>query len=261
MKQLQQQWLAVHSGSEPKTVIAVLVAAVILVVRWSSVAGTDIVMFQNGNSKHPQYGGERVGGLGYYVDEQRYRRKSNCIRCNSSGDSFQSATRWMVLVSQFFGVMPLIGIGVSRKSQRQRLSFSWYSPTAIYAILLVLLTAFETGCCILQIFDSGFFFGNVGALTFYLLSAVSRALCLLLALHWPRILHYWRCVEEIFLELPYTSPAAKAAAAVDAPGKPRRRCSLAIRANVTFGIFIFLALGELLALHGMRSRSRSWAFY
>lgn len=187
----------------------------------------------NGNGKH---------SLGGYAEDLRYRRKSNCIRCNPSGDSFENATRWMVLISQFFGVMPLIGIGVTRKSRSQRPSFSWRSPSAIYALLLIGLTVLETGCCILQIFQSGFFFGNVGAVTFYLFSAVTRTLCLLVAINWPRILHYWRCVEKIFLELPYTSHAAVA----DRP----RRFSLAIKTNMTFGVFIFLALGGWLLLGG-----------
>lgn len=170
-----------------------------------------------------------------YVDDNRYRRISKCIRCNPSGDSFQNATRWMLLVSQFVGIMPLIGVlGVSRKSQQQSPSFRWRSPNTLYAILLITVSAVETSLCVFQIFKTGFFFGNFGALTFYLLAFVSRTLCFNLALHWPKVLRYWRATEHIFLELPYTSPAAAKS----------RSFSLAIRTNVTFGFFIFLSLGE-----------------
>lgn len=192
---------------------------------------------QNRNSKHSRATAtaavEPVQGRRGYSYE-RYRRKSKCIRCNPSGDSFQNATRWMLLASQFFGIMPLIGVGVSRKSRRQHPSFSWRSPSTIYCLLLVTMSAFETCLCVFQIFETGFFFGNFGALTFYLLALVVRALGLILAMHWPKVLHYWRSTEEIFLELPYTSPAAARS----------RRFSLAIRTNVTFGLFLFLTLGE-----------------
>lgn len=164
----------------------------------------------------------------------RYRRKSKCIRCNPSGDSFQNATRWLLLASQLFGIMPLIDIGVGRKSQLQRPSFRWCSPTTLYSILLVAMSTIETCCCVFQIFENDILFGNVGALTFYLLAMVSRSLCLYLATRWPRIILKWRNMERIFLELPYTSPAAV--------GPNRKQYSLKIVTNVTFGVFMFLAL-------------------
>lgn len=180
---------------------------------------------------------EVTGGGG---GDDRYRRKSNCIRCNSSGDSFQNATRWMVLVSQLVGVMPLIGLSFARKSQPLRHpSFSWTAPATIYSLLLITMSLLETSLCIHQIFQSGFFFGNIGALTFYMLALVSRSLCLQLAMQWPRILHSWRHTEKIFLQLPYSSSAMAGFQA-----HHRRHFSLAIRVNVTFGFCMFLALGK-----------------
>lgn len=162
------------------------------------------------------------------------RRNSKCIRGNSSGDSFQNATHWMLFVSQFFGIMPLIGLGVPRKSKRQHLSFSWRGPSTMYTMALLLMSAFETILCIYQIFESGFFFGNIGALTFYLLALISRSFLLTLGIDWPRILSYWRLTEDIFLELPYTSPWAYS----------KRRISLANRINFTFAFISVFTLGE-----------------
>lgn len=167
----------------------------------------------------------------------RYRRKSKCIRCNSSGDSFQNATRWLLLSSQFFGIMPLIDIGVGRKSQLRRPSFRWCCPNTLYSVLLVAMATIETCCCVYQIFTDGILLGNFGALTFYLLAMVSRSLCLYLAARWSRILLKWRNTERIFLELPYTSPAAH-----------RKHYSLTIVSNVTFGVFIFLSLRKLIVV-------------
>lgn len=170
---------------------------------------------------------------GYTTGSDRYRRKSKCIRCNPSGDSFQNATRWLLWVSQFFGIMPLIDIGVGRKSRSQCPSFRWCSPNALYSLLLIVMSSLETCCCVYQVFETGFHFGNIGAVTFYLLAMISRSLCLSLAMRWPRIIREWRNMERIFLELPYSSRLAS---------QHRLTISMSIKANVTFAVFISLGL-------------------
>lgn len=181
---------------------------------------------------------QRPAEVGRGVDV--YLRKSKCIRCNTSDDSFQNATLWMLATSQFFGIIPLIGVvRFTRKSNRQQPSFVWNSPNTLYTLFLLAVSAVETGLCLLQIFESGFFFGNIGALTFYLLAVISRSLCIILARQWSEILQLWRRTELIFLELPYISP-------IDANRRRRRRFSLASRAKVTFIFFISLTLGEFL---------------
>ena len=173
---------------------------------------------------------EEEGQAEWRHQRSQQRQKSKCLRGHPSGDSFQNASRWMLTVSQFFGIIPLIGLSVRRKSQRQlHPSFRWRSPSAIYTLLLLTMSTCETGLCAFQIFEAGFFFGSFGALSFYLLATVSRTLCLMLAWNWEGILKHWRRLEDILLDLPYT---------VERKG----RGSLAVRMNVSFTIFMSLTL-------------------
>lgn len=140
-------------------------------------------------------------------------------------DSFQCAIGPILIVSQFFGVMPVIG--VTDKSAH-RMKFRYCCVRSIYSIAIIVIALLETLLCVYRTIAEGLTFGSVGSFTFFFIATSSLILFYELARKWPKLMRHWQRTETVFLNVPYNSKQGR----------------LKTKLRVVFAVFLFLTLGK-----------------
>ncbi|KDR11636.1 hypothetical protein L798_13962 [Zootermopsis nevadensis] len=112
----------------------------------------------------------------------------------SESDSFHRAFSSVIVIAQYFGLMPVYGI---RGSSASFIRFSWFNPHVIYTALSLIGTFFMTSLCVIRFFKYGRTFEETQCSVFYGCSFSRMLLFLLLAQHWPALASRWEKVERV----------------------------------------------------------------
>lgn len=114
--------------------------------------------------------------------------------------SFHDAIGPVLLLSQFFGIMPVDNINSKDVS---KIDFRWKSVKTVYSLVFLIFGSIECLLCLRLLFTHGMTLAGSSSLSFYFISIVG-AICLFnLATKWKRLMQFWYKIEKIFLKAPY----------------------------------------------------------
>lgn len=107
--------------------------------------------------------------------------------------TFHNAIKPVLLIGQFFGVMPVENILTRDPSQ---LKFTWKSVRFMFALFITLSCGAEALLTVYWTFSRRVEFGKMVFLVFYVTNFMSFASFLVLAKNWPQLMGLWHDVEK-----------------------------------------------------------------
>ncbi|XP_020716138.1 gustatory receptor for sugar taste 64b [Ceratitis capitata] len=114
--------------------------------------------------------------------------------------TFHKSVSKVLLVSQFFGLLPVSNI---LADDVQRIHYSWCSVHSVYSGAIIILNTLEFCTVGYLVFKAGLNFHNSGTISLFVVCMLEHFYFWRLATQWPLIMRVWRRTEEIFLRPPY----------------------------------------------------------
>jgi hypothetical protein len=129
-------------------------------------------------------------------------RKSNIRQTNSfvEHESFHQAIGPCLVLSQFFGMLPVQGI---MDKSENNLKFEWKSVRTFYALLFLLFGGIDSATGIRRFFRLGFNIKFAEALLYFLSAIIRAGFLLKIATKWQEIMMKFHECEKSFLHHPY----------------------------------------------------------
>ncbi|XP_053691099.1 gustatory receptor for sugar taste 64f-like [Sabethes cyaneus] len=108
--------------------------------------------------------------------------------------TFHDAVAGLLVVAQFFAVMPVCGITVKNP---KALNFTWTSKRIIYTYLVCFGTAFFVGNAIVRFFMRSFNFTRMTVVFFYTYNLYGLYCFIQVAQKWPTLMCKWHQAEQL----------------------------------------------------------------
>ncbi|XP_055326858.1 gustatory receptor for sugar taste 64f-like [Sitodiplosis mosellana] len=108
--------------------------------------------------------------------------------------SFREAIWPFLILGQFFGLLPVIGVKKSR--QTSELQFKWKSVRTIYSLIIAFILISYTSILIWGTFTTEIELSSIGIFIFYTSNTYGFVSFLALARKWPLLIHKWENTES-----------------------------------------------------------------
>lgn len=115
--------------------------------------------------------------------------------------SFHDAIGPILLVSNFFGMMPVDNVNSKDIAD---IDFQWKSVKTIYSLTFIICGSIECLLCFRLSMYRGMTLGYMSSLSFYFTSMFGAVYLFNFATNWKRLMKLWYKSEKIFLKAPYT---------------------------------------------------------
>ncbi|XP_044268801.1 gustatory receptor for sugar taste 64f-like [Tribolium madens] len=110
---------------------------------------------------------------------------------NTQNDLFHHRIKWIVLLGQTFGLLPVNGV----TSEKFDLTFSWYSTKVFYSNIIIFGSILSTTTTFYRIIHSGYNLTTFGSFIFNANAAIEGIIFFNLAKSWPELIRKWSRVE------------------------------------------------------------------
>lgn len=115
--------------------------------------------------------------------------------------SFHDAIGPVLLVSSFFGLMPVNNVNSNDIAD---IDFRWKSVKTIYSLTFIICGSIECLLYFRLCMDKGLTLVATSSLSFYVTSVLGAIYIFNFATNWKRLMKLWYKSEKIFLKAPYT---------------------------------------------------------